>query len=109
MKRNAKISSQEMKLKVGQLIKVHREKLNLMQKDVSDELGYGSAQFISNWERGISMPPRDAFLPLCKLLQIDPEKFRKLIEKEYINDIRSAFVDNSGVNVDKKGKRCFKQ
>ena len=39
-------------------LKQKRVAAGLSQRDVSDELGYSTPQFISNWERGISCPPR---------------------------------------------------
>jgi len=40
---------------------------NLTQKTVSDKLGYSSAQFISNFERGIAAPPAAKLKTLAKM------------------------------------------
>lgn len=42
---------------VGKHLKELREKSKMTQREVSDALGYSSAQFISNFERGIALPP----------------------------------------------------
>lgn len=42
---------------LGDLLKCSREKAGLTQRQVSNELEYSSAQFISNFERGITAPP----------------------------------------------------
>lgn len=57
--------------------KEHRIRAGLTQKTVSEKLGYESAQFVSNWERGISHPPPKAFKMLCK--------FYNLPYKEYVD------------------------
>jgi transcriptional regulator with XRE-family HTH domain len=55
----------------GRRIARMRHRAQLTQKDVGKQLGYSTAQFISNWERGISFPP-DAKLPkLAKVLKTD--------------------------------------
>lgn len=45
----------------GSYLHEMRTKANLTQRQVSIALGYSSAQFISNFERGITLPP------LCKI------------------------------------------
>ena len=62
----------------GDFLREARKKAKLMQGDVAEELGYTSAQFISNWERGISFPPTDKLPYLAKLLRIS---HRKLVDK----------------------------
>lgn len=42
---------------VGDYLKELREKSGMTQREVSMALGYSSAQFISNFERGIALPP----------------------------------------------------
>ncbi len=44
-------------LQVGEYLKELRRKAGLTQREVSLALGYSSAQFISNFERGIVLPP----------------------------------------------------
>lgn len=43
--------------KIGKYLKELRLASNLTQREVSMTLGYSSAQFISNFESGISYPP----------------------------------------------------
>ncbi len=42
---------------VGEYLKDLRTRAGLTQREVSIALGYSSAQFISNFERGIALPP----------------------------------------------------
>jgi len=49
---------------LGVYLAEKRQAAGLTQREVADALGYSSAQFISNFERGIATPP----LPKLKLL-----------------------------------------
>jgi len=68
----------DLRLKVvGVFLKNAREKASLTQQDVARKLNYSTPQFVSNWERGISLPPLDVMPRLSEVLQIAP---RTLIE-----------------------------
>jgi transcriptional regulator with XRE-family HTH domain len=54
---------------VGKFLKDKRVKANLTQWDVASHLKYSTAQFISNWERGVSLPPHDALPRLATLFR----------------------------------------
>lgn len=58
---------------VGKFLRERRIKAGLTQMDVASQLEYSTAQFISNWERGISMPPLDTLPKLSGLLKIAPK------------------------------------
>lgn len=51
----------------GCVLKSLREEAELSQKEVADCLGYASAQFVSNWERGTTLPPNEAIIGLAEL------------------------------------------
>lgn len=55
-------------------LKNAREKSNLTQADVARELGYSTAQFVSNWERGLSYPPLKALKTLSKLYKVNMDE-----------------------------------
>ena len=62
-------------------LKTFRTNAGLSQKQVSETLGYGTPQFISNWERGISFPPVNAITRLAKLFKVDADfLFEELLE-----------------------------
>lgn len=52
----------------GKILAAAREAAGLTQKDVATKLGYVSAQFISNAERGLCKVPKDKFKKLSKML-----------------------------------------
>lgn len=55
-----------------------RKKRGLTQLELSSRMGHGTAQFVSNWERGISKPPRSSLRKLCKVLECDVEEVCEL-------------------------------
>jgi transcriptional regulator with XRE-family HTH domain len=67
---------------LGTYFQEKRSDKGLSQKDVADILGYSSAQFVSNWERGISAPPLEALPTLVKLYQIPTKEIVTLMLKE---------------------------
>lgn len=69
------------------LLVKYRKKNDLSQKEISNRLGYSSAQFISNWERGLSAPPDEVLPLLCELLSIPP----KSMLEAFVND-RAAIL-----------------
>lgn len=76
-------------LKIGQILKEARKKKGLTQRQVANKLGYGSVQFVSLFERGLSKIPYKTWKPLCeivgistkRLVKIDAEFYRKNIEE----------------------------
>lgn len=66
----------------GSYLKKARMRRELSQKAVARVLGYESAQFISNWERGISMPPLDRLRGLKVLYKIPTSQLIKVLMKQ---------------------------
>ncbi len=62
-------------MKLNELLKTKRIEADLSQRDISDRLGYESSQFISNWERGVSRPPKHAIKILIENYKLDPKEF----------------------------------
>jgi transcriptional regulator with XRE-family HTH domain len=50
------------------VIRELRHAANMSQGDVAKKMGYSSPQFVSNWERGLSMPPPGSVRKLAKVL-----------------------------------------
>ncbi len=65
---------------VGEFLKLMRQKAGLTQHELASTLSYSTAQFISNWERGVSLPPLDVLPKLAHLCRIAP---RKLVDVLY--------------------------
>jgi transcriptional regulator with XRE-family HTH domain len=60
---------------IGEYLKKKREKKQLTQWDVARTLEYTTAQFVSNWERGVSLPPMEALPKLASLLKVPSKEF----------------------------------
>lgn len=73
---------------LAKYLKSLRERANLSQKTVSEKLGYSTPQFISNWERGISLPPVPAIEALANLYQVDPSDLFSMIVDLAINQMK---------------------
>ena len=76
--------------KLGEYLQSGREKAGLTQKEVAEELEYSTAQFISNFERGIAAPPLRKLKRIIEMYSISPQKVMNMIlehEKERTAEI----------------------
>ena len=55
-------------------LKTKRKEAGLNQTALSELLNYQTSQFISNWERGVSVPPAKTIEPLSKALGVPREE-----------------------------------
>lgn len=55
---------------VGDFLRKRRTQAGLTQSELAELLSYSSAQFISNWERGLCLPPLEVLPKLCDLCDI---------------------------------------
>lgn len=76
-------------MSLGKMLKERRIELGIQQMDIAKKLGYGSAQFVSNWERGISNPPPKAIKRLAKILELDPEIIYDEMERSFSKRLRA--------------------
>lgn len=70
--------------RTGKFIRENRLKADLQQTEVAFALRCRS-QFIANWERGISSPPKEKVKKLCDLL--------KVTKKSLVNQIAQDYTD----------------
>lgn len=66
----------------GKFLREHRVKSNLSQLEVAKFFGYRSAQFVSNWERGLCSPPMDILPELSKMLNIPQKDVIEIVVKQ---------------------------
>lgn len=70
------ITEHELRVRtVGKFLKDKRSKAGLTQQQVADALSYDTAQFISNWERGVSLPPTNALPKLAGMFKVPAREF----------------------------------
>jgi transcriptional regulator with XRE-family HTH domain len=65
---------------IAELIRSYRNQVGLTQAEVAAELGYETAQFISNWERNLAIPPTYAWRTLARVLRIPPNEVIKALQ-----------------------------
>lgn len=64
------MSKKTKEISLADFLQESRLNANLSQRDVADQLGYSTPQFISNWERGVSQPPISSLKKLAELYKI---------------------------------------
>jgi transcriptional regulator with XRE-family HTH domain len=76
--------------RIGEYFRDRRIDAGLTQADVAQALGLSTGQFISNWERGVSMPPMDYLPKLVKLYKMSKSELVELYTSEqtrFLKDI----------------------
>lgn len=61
---------------VSELIKKARIAKKITQQSLADKFKFKSSQFVSNWERGISVPSITMAKKMCEILKIDKNKYK---------------------------------
>jgi transcriptional regulator with XRE-family HTH domain len=82
---------------LGSLIRQYRVSAGLTQADLAGQLGYRSAQFVSNWERGVSSPPMDVLAQVTDLCKIPKESIVDIIVEETRRDLRRRLYGQTRV------------
>ena len=82
--------------KVAESIKTARNKKNMTQMDLADQMGV-SYQAVSNWERGNSMPDISRLQELCNILDISLEEL--VGEKDKQTEIVGKLMANEEEDV----------
>jgi transcriptional regulator with XRE-family HTH domain len=80
---------------IGKYLAEARNKAGLTQREVSLYLNYSSAQFISNFERGIAVPPLKKIKGLQRLYKLDIDKLIELILDAEKAIMTKALLDRS--------------
>lgn len=75
------------KIKLHEYLSKKRLQAGLTQSDVAKVLGYTSAQFISNWERGLSAPPMEVFKKLSKCYNISVDELFQVFLHESLRQV----------------------
>lgn len=79
--------------KLGEYLRRKREALGLTQSEVAQKLGYGSPQFISNIERGISNVPVKSLRIMIDLYQISADEVIQIL----LEDKKRALLRQLGL------------
>jgi len=76
---------------VSKILRDARERQGLKQVDVAKVFKYKSAQYVSNWERGLASPPFDKLPKLLKTLGIPRTKFTAAYLDDCRRDLEQCF------------------
>jgi transcriptional regulator with XRE-family HTH domain len=66
-------------LSLAKYLKKARLDASLTQNEVAAKFGFSSAQYVSNWERGLAAPPLENLVKLIELYGLDPNRLTKEI------------------------------
>lgn len=75
---------------LAELLAEKRIAANLTQKEVAEQLGYETAQYVSNWERGISQPPVQSLKKIAYLYRTSAQE---LFETFLLNTVHKTQND----------------
>jgi len=67
-----------------------RLKANLSQAQVGKVFGYGSAQYVSNWERGVSKPPLKTLRKLAELYGVPGDVLYEILLRETLRSVEES-------------------
>jgi len=88
-------NKQRTEINFGEVLRELRTNAGISQGRVAQVLGYKSAQFVSNWERGLSEPPIETLATLAELFQISSDSILETYIwfrlQELERDIRAKF------------------
>lgn len=74
-------------MNIGKKMKELRKEAGLSQGQLAKKLGYGSSQFISNWERNISKPPLSKSKIIYKSLKVNKNKYKQMLIDFYTEEL----------------------
>ncbi|HMN69380.1 MAG TPA: helix-turn-helix transcriptional regulator [Bdellovibrionales bacterium] len=81
---------------LGYYLKDARENAQLTQNEVAEKLGYSSAQFISNIERGVSVVPLRTLANMIRLYDVDDRNIIGIFIKGQEKVLKAMFKKNKG-------------
>lgn len=82
---------------LAKYLKEKRESANLSQNDVAEVLGYQTAQFISNWERGLSVPPIESLQKISKIYKVSKDEVKQKYYEEKLNKFTEDLQKKLGI------------
>lgn len=86
---------------IAEFFKAKREASGLSQKVLSEKLGYGNNQIVSNWERGKCSPPLHQIAALVKILNLNKNEVTEL----FLNITRIEIKENLKLGSGSRAKR----
>lgn len=72
---------------IAKFIRSARERAGLTQLELAKAMGYSVPQFVSNWERGVSVPPLESARKLARLLDVSPAELAHAFARDALEDL----------------------
>lgn len=88
-----KKAKQSPRQEFGTFIKKKREEKDVTQWEVAEHFKYTTAQFVSNWERGVSTPPVRDIPELAMLIGVSKKDLAQRLKKAKIQEVELEFVE----------------
>lgn len=84
------------RLTAAKYLMLSRKKAGLTQREVGNVLGFASAQFVSNWERGVARIPVHLIRQVSELYGTDWRKLVTLVAEDFKQEVKQiAGVGNA--------------
>lgn len=80
---------------LGEALKKARQDKGLSQGEVAKMTEFKNAQFISNIERGLALPPSHLMRLFLKIYEIDLEELLKALSLDLVDKYRRKFMDEN--------------
>lgn len=80
---------------LGTMVRKQRLAKGLSQHEVATKLGYGSAQFVSNVERGMCSFPLTNMRKLGKVIDLDLKQVSEILVSEYTKEVQGTLLGKS--------------
>lgn len=80
---------------INEYFKNIRLKADMSQGELAAKMGYTSSQFVSNWERGLSIVPLHKAVLFCKITGTNVKDFKAAMIEESTKRIERVFTLHS--------------
>ncbi len=78
------------------IFKEARERKGITQRELSQKMNYATPQFVSNWERGISLPPVRSLKTLCSEIDLELNGVIEFILDKKIKHFKNEMLEELG-------------
>lgn len=99
----------EMENRLGAYLKEKREHAELSQGDVARRLGYSTAQYISNFERGVCQPSLKIIARLAKMYRVDLKELFDIIMAQQHYEISKVLFKKPLSGLRKNAKQAMRK
>lgn len=90
---------------LNHFLKEKRIKAGYTQMDVAKHLGYSTAQFISNWERGVSSPPLAVLKKISTFYKVKFDDLYDIVLEASIETLKSDLHEKFYGSTNKRRKK----